>query len=186
MNFNTSEEYIYCDSVDSCFILVFRLFFLSFLVFLGMVSDGFWCLGVWRFCSVFKSDATKQISLRVIQRKWHDNIEVSFPTRHLNTVCLVCCLLWIITKLCTWIRASWFNYEMKQITNKMQLSYGIYYSTYVNISTCFEPYVAHHQEPHLYLSLWFTNTFGDRPWCHLSANCSSHSDGTTGGLHKCL
>jgi hypothetical protein len=39
----------------------------------------------------------------------------------------------------------------------MQLSYGIYYSTYVNSSTCFERYVAHHQEPQLYLSLWFTN-----------------------------
>jgi hypothetical protein len=39
----------------------------------------------------------------------------------------------------------------------MQLSYGIYYSTYVNSSTCFERYVAHHQESQLYLSLWFTN-----------------------------
>jgi hypothetical protein len=62
----------------------------------------------------------------------------------------------------------------------MQLSYGIYYSTYVKNSTCFERYVAHHQEPQLYLSFWFTNTCGDRPWCRLS----SHSDGTTGGLHK--
>jgi hypothetical protein len=50
----------------------------------------------------------------------------------------------------------------------MQLSYGIYYSTYVSSSTCFERYVAHHQEPQLYLSLWFTNTCGDRPWCRLS------------------
>jgi hypothetical protein len=39
----------------------------------------------------------------------------------------------------------------------MQLSYGIYYSTYISGSTCFERYVAHHQELQLYLSLWFTN-----------------------------
>jgi hypothetical protein len=41
----------------------------------------------------------------------------------------------------------------------MQLSYGIYYSTYVNSSTCFERYVAHHQEPQLYLSLWLVIYF---------------------------
>jgi hypothetical protein len=35
----------------------------------------------------------------------------------------------------------------------MQLSYGIYYSTYVSNSTCFERYVAHHQEPQLYLQM---------------------------------
>jgi hypothetical protein len=64
----------------------------------------------------------------------------------------------------------------------MQLSYGIYYSTYVNSSTCFKRYVAHHQEPQLYLSLWFTNTCGDRTWCRPSGN----SDGTTGGPNKCL
>jgi hypothetical protein len=52
----------------------------------------------------------------------------------------------------------------------MQLSYGIYYSTYVNSSTCFERYVAHHQKPQLYLSLWFTNACGDRPWCRLSSH----------------
>jgi hypothetical protein len=63
-------------------------------------------------------------------------------------------------------------------------SYGIYYSTYVNSSTCFERYVTHHQEPQLYLSHWFTNACGVRPWCRLSG--SSHSDGTTGGLHKHL
>jgi hypothetical protein len=56
------------------------------------------------------------------------------------------------------------------ITNKMQLSYGIYYSTYVNSSTCFERYVAHHQEPQLHLSLWFTNACEVRPWCCLSGN----------------
>jgi hypothetical protein len=55
------------------------------------------------------------------------------------------------------------------ITNKMQLSYGIYYFTYVNSSTCFERYVAHHQEPQQYLSLWFTNACGIRPWCCLTA-----------------
>jgi hypothetical protein len=38
----------------------------------------------------------------------------------------------------------------------MQLSYGIYYSTHVNSSACFERYVAHYHEPQLYLSLWFT------------------------------
>jgi hypothetical protein len=54
------------------------------------------------------------------------------------------------------------------ITNKMQLSYRIYYSTYVSSSTCIERYVAHHQEPQLYLSLWFTNACGVRPWCCLS------------------
>jgi hypothetical protein len=43
------------------------------------------------------------------------------------------------------------------ITNKMQLSYGIYYSTYVNSLTCLERYVAHQQEPQLFLKLWFTN-----------------------------
>jgi hypothetical protein len=56
------------------------------------------------------------------------------------------------------------------ITNKMQLSYGIHYSTYVSSSTCFERYVAHHQEPQLYLSLWFKNACGVRPWCCLSGN----------------
>jgi ribosomal protein L16 Arg81 hydroxylase len=35
----------------------------------------------------------------------------------------------------------------------MQLSFGIYYPTYVNSSKCFERYVAHHQEPQLYLVL---------------------------------
>jgi hypothetical protein len=52
----------------------------------------------------------------------------------------------------------------------MQLSYGIYYSTYFKSLTCFERYVAHHQEPQLYLSLWFTNACGDRQWCRLSGN----------------
>jgi hypothetical protein len=52
----------------------------------------------------------------------------------------------------------------------MQLSYGIYYTIYVNSLTCFERYVAHHQEPELYLSLWFTNTCGDPLWCRLSWN----------------
>jgi hypothetical protein len=33
----------------------------------------------------------------------------------------------------------------------------------VNSSTCFERYVTHHQEPQLYLSLWFTNACGVRP-----------------------
>jgi hypothetical protein len=55
----------------------------------------------------------------------------------------------------------------------MQLSYRIYYSTYINSSTCFELYVAHHQEPQLYLSLWFTHACGVRPWCCLSGNSNS-------------
>jgi hypothetical protein len=49
----------------------------------------------------------------------------------------------------------------------MQLSYGIYYSTYVNSSICFERYVAHHQKPQLYMSLWFTYACGGRPSCCL-------------------
>jgi hypothetical protein len=69
-----------------------------------------------------------------------------------------------------WIRTILLKVfkQLVVITNKIQLSYGIYYSTYVNSSTCFERYVAHHQEPQLYLSLWFTYACGVRPCCCLS------------------
>jgi hypothetical protein len=88
---------------------------------------------------------------REIQFKFHKFMAVL--TLHCGTVS------WLLQKKVTWLTV---------ITNNMWLSYGIYYSTYVSSSTCFERYVAHHQEPQLYLSLWFTNVCGVRPWCCLS------------------
>ena len=66
----------------------------------------------------------------------------------------------------------------------MQLSNRIFIiPQYISSSTCFERYVAHHQEPQLYLQLLLYIRLW-RPPVVLSEWELAHSDGTTGGLRK--
>ena len=68
----------------------------------------------------------------------------------------------------------------RSITSSNNLVLEFIIPQYINSSTCFERYVAHHQEPQLYLQLLVYI----RLWRPPVVPSDSDSDGTTGSLHK--